>query len=94
MCLAIPMEVVDIPEPGRARVRRQGLEMDADLSLLEGVQIGDYLLIHAGFAIEKLDLKEAEERLELFRQLSLAEDGLAEDGPGAAEGGSPVEPLG
>lgn len=89
MCLAIPVEVIDLPEPGRARVRRDGLEFEVDLSLISEVKPGDYLIVHAGFAIEVLDLQEAEERLELFRRI--AEEQGDAPARGAREGGAPPE---
>ena len=47
-----------------------GIERDVDLSLVDKPQIGDYVIIHAGFAIEKFNTEEAEKQLELFRELA------------------------
>ncbi len=70
MCLAVPMEIVRINANGKALVRQDSLETEVDVSLLENPQAGDYVIIHAGFAIETLDLEEAEVRLKLFRAIS------------------------
>jgi hydrogenase expression/formation protein HypC len=69
MCLAIPMKVVELLPEGRARVEREGLETVVDVSLVEGPQVGDYLIIHAGYAIQALDQEEAVERLRLFDEM-------------------------
>ncbi|HBN08084.1 MAG TPA: HypC/HybG/HupF family hydrogenase formation chaperone [Cyanobacteria bacterium UBA8530] len=71
MCLAIPMKVVEI-EGERATVELEGIRRVIGLALLEGVEIGDHLLIHAGFAIQRLDEEAALETLEIFRQLKNA----------------------
>jgi hydrogenase expression/formation protein HypC len=59
-----------LPE-GKALVRQDGLETVVDVSLVENPQPGDYLIIHAGYAIETLDPAEAGERLKLFEQIGL-----------------------
>lgn len=72
MCLAIPMQVKSIT--GETAVCEiDGVKREASLMLVENVQVGDFLLIHAGFAMEKLDPGEAETTLALFRQLLAAE---------------------
>jgi hydrogenase expression/formation protein HypC len=68
MCLAVPMQVVSI-DGETAICEIDGVKREASLMMVDDVQIGDFLLIHAGFAIEKLDQADAEETLELFRQL-------------------------
>ena len=68
MCLAVPATVVSI-EGDRAVVDLMGVQHDANISLLEDVSIGDSVLLHAGFAIQKLDPEEAAETLALFEQL-------------------------
>ena len=76
MCLAIPMQVVSI-DGETAICEIDGVKREASLMLVEDVQIGDFVLIHAGFAMEKLDQADAEATLELFRQI-LAEGGGVE----------------
>lgn len=68
MCLAVPARVVSV-EGRLARVEVVGNVRRADLSLVEDVAVGDYVLLHAGFAIRKLERAEAEETLELFRSI-------------------------
>ena len=72
MCLAVPMKIVEILADGKALVRQDELETEADLTLIQDPKVGDYVIIHAGYAIESLDLEEAEERLELFRSVDEA----------------------
>ncbi len=72
MCLAVPMEIVSLQPEGRALVRQEGLEIEVDVSLLENPRVGDYAIVHAGFAIETVDPGEAEERLRLFDELAQA----------------------
>ncbi len=68
MCLAIPAKVINI-DGMTASVDMDGVKCEACIMLVEDVKVGDYLLLHAGFAIQKLDEKEALETLELWRQL-------------------------
>ena len=68
MCLSIPAKVVKI-EGETARVSVGGSKYNAGLQMLEDVQVGDYILLHAGFAIQKISEKEAEETLQLFREM-------------------------
>jgi hydrogenase expression/formation protein HypC len=65
MCLAIPGQIREI-DGVRARVEMQGNFITADLSLVDDPAPGDWVLVHAGFAIEKLDPEEARETLALF----------------------------
>ncbi len=69
MCLAAPMEIIELRESNKALVRQDTLELEIDVSLIEDAEIGDHVIVHAGFAIDKLDLEEAEERLKLFQAL-------------------------
>ena len=70
MCLAVPMRVVEIVEGSRARAEAGGISRVVDVSLLDNVVPGDYLIVHAGFAIEKLDPVEADARLALFDEMA------------------------
>lgn len=69
MCLAVPMKIVKIDSAGKALVEQDGLKTEVDLTLIEDAKVGDYVIIHAGYAIDLLDLEEAQERLKLFRAL-------------------------
>jgi len=68
MCLAVPLEVVSIVGD-TARVRAAGLELDVALDLVEGVRVGDYLIVHAGYAIQRLDADDALETLAIFERM-------------------------
>ena len=68
MCLAIPMKVIK-KNKDRAMVQSSGVRRDINISLLKNVKIGNYVIVHAGFAIEKLDEMRAKETLSLFRQM-------------------------
>ena len=68
MCLAVPGKVISI-EGDHGQVDILGVRHEAELSLLEDVKVGDYVLLHAGFAIEVLDEDSANETLELFQEM-------------------------
>ncbi len=68
MCLGIPMKVLKI-EGERAIAEVGGAEREISIALLEDLKIGDYVIVHAGFAIEKLDEKEAIETLDMIREI-------------------------
>lgn len=70
MCLAVPMRVTELIEGSKARAEAGGLSRVVDVSLVDNVAPGDYLIVHAGFAIEKLDPAEADARLDLFAQMA------------------------
>ncbi|MEQ8221582.1 MAG: HypC/HybG/HupF family hydrogenase formation chaperone [Candidatus Eremiobacterota bacterium] len=72
MCLAIPGKVLEIQE-NKGIVDISGMKIETRLDLLEDVKQGDYVLIHAGFAIERLLEEEAQERLNLFREMDMIE---------------------
>ncbi|NMC63736.1 MAG: HypC/HybG/HupF family hydrogenase formation chaperone [SAR324 cluster bacterium] len=75
MCLAVPMQLKSIDKHTRKGVAHlAGVKYDVDLSLLEDVKEGGYIIVHAGFAIEQLNEKEAEERIALFKELALHND--------------------
>lgn len=68
MCVAVPMRVRSI-DGHRALLESLGVVTEADISLLDAVIPGDYVLIHAGFAVAKLAAEDAEETITLFREL-------------------------
>lgn len=70
MCLAIPAEIIEIQEE-MATVRVGEALRKASLMLLpEQAQLGDYVIIHAGFALHKVDPEEAQESLRLLREMA------------------------
>lgn len=70
MCLAVPAKIIAMPAPAEGTVDMGGVRYTASLSLIEGAQVGDYVIVHAGFALQKLDEHEAEETLALFREMA------------------------
>jgi hydrogenase expression/formation protein HypC len=68
MCLAIPAKVIRV-EGSQALVTIEDIEYSASLLLLEDVNPGDFILLHAGFAIEKVDPEEAEETIRLLKEI-------------------------
>ena len=77
MCLAIPGKIVEIDtENQHATIDYgDGTKRQANVSLVD-VKKGDYVLVHAGFAIEVLDKKEAMETLDLFREMLSSEEAM------------------
>ena len=73
MCLAVPMQVKTITDY-LAVCEIDGVQREASLMMLDDVQVGDYVLIHAGFAIEKID--EAEAQLTLDAMRSILDQGI------------------
>lgn len=72
MCLAIPGKITEIidPENHIAKVEVGGVKRNVNIGMLEDeVRVGDYVLIHVGFAMSKVDEKEAEETLRLLQEL-------------------------
>ena len=68
MCLGIPMKVMSI-DGSEGMVESGGLSRKANFSLMKSVSIGDYVLLHAGFAIEKIKPEEAKKTLEMLKEL-------------------------
>lgn len=69
MCLAIPVKVVELLEGDQAMVDVGGVRKEISLALVEDIVVGDYVILHVGFAIQKLDPEEAEKTLALFAEL-------------------------
>jgi hydrogenase expression/formation protein HypC len=67
MCLAIPSKITKI-ENNMATIDVEGIQRKASLLLLEDARVGDYVIVHAGFAIQKLDEVAARETLDLLRE--------------------------
>ncbi|MHC1586378.1 MAG: HypC/HybG/HupF family hydrogenase formation chaperone [Candidatus Hecatellaceae archaeon] len=73
MCLAIPAKVLEIHGRWAKVDFGGGVTRDVNISLLEQVKEGDYVIVHAGFAIQVLDREEAEKTLELWEQILSAD---------------------
>jgi hydrogenase expression/formation protein HypC len=75
MCLAIPSKIVKI-EDNIGIIDVEGVRKEVSLLLIEDPRIGDYVIVHAGFAIQKIDEAEANESLKILREMaSLGYDG-------------------
>ena len=73
MCLGVPAEVLRVEADGRAEVSIAGAVREARVDLVPDVAVGDYVLLHAGFALQRLDADAAQEILELLREMVEAE---------------------
>ena len=69
MCLAIPVQSVEMDEMRQGRVEAMGLSQTASFTLVPQAQVGDWVLLHAGFAIEVVDEDYANETLELLKAM-------------------------
>ncbi|QGF23106.1 HypC/HybG/HupF family hydrogenase formation chaperone [Raineyella fluvialis] len=91
MCLGVPAEVIAIPESGepRARVAISGVErtVATDLIAAEELRAGDWVLVHVGFALSRIDAEEAAITLEQIRRLggTVLDDELAAFGRSAID---------
>jgi len=74
MCLAVPMLVLEVTDD-TAIAEIDGVRREASLLMLgEAVAVGDYIVVHAGFAISRIDPEEAQETLRMMREVFAAED--------------------
>ena len=69
MCLGIPMIVKHVESNQMAEAEAMGVKRTISVQLVPGVQAGDHVLVHAGFAIEIIDPLEAAERIELLKSM-------------------------
>jgi len=74
MCLGIPAKVTRIDRSKQGKVDYLGTKVKVNFALLEHVRPGDWVIVHAGFAITKLDEKEAQETLTLLREIVQAQE--------------------
>lgn len=72
MCLAIPMRVLEI-EGDTGTVELGGVKRSVGLQFIENAQPGEYVIVHAGFAIQRLDVEEAEKTLALLGEAGLVD---------------------
>lgn len=73
MCLATPAQVVEIADDGEnAVVSLGGVRTPCSLALVEDVVVGDYVILHVGYALSKLDPDEAQRTLELLAEMAAA----------------------
>jgi hydrogenase expression/formation protein HypC len=73
MCLAIPAQIVILLEHSRAVVELGGIRKEISLELIDEAKVGDYVIVHAGFALSRLDEEEALRTLALFSDMGREE---------------------
>jgi hydrogenase expression/formation protein HypC len=79
MCLAIPGKVIEIEgesQPEMGTVSFGGIQKRVCLEWVPGVKVGEYVIVHVGFAISKMDEEEAMETLRLFEEIDTSLDEL------------------
>jgi len=78
MCLAIPGRIIEMVDEanGIAKVDVSGVRRNVNIALLDGARVGDYVLIHVGFALSRVDEKEAELTLRTLQELGAYEQEL------------------
>ncbi|HMU38990.1 MAG TPA: HypC/HybG/HupF family hydrogenase formation chaperone [Pseudomonadota bacterium] len=69
MCLAVPAEVLEVFADDRAKVDMGGVRMTIGTAFIENPQVGDWLLVHVGHAINRIEKDEARKTLELLTEL-------------------------
>lgn len=69
MCLAIPAQIVELRDGDKAIVDLAGVRKEISLSLVDNVTVGDYVIVHVGYALNKLDPDEAARTLQLFAEM-------------------------
>jgi hydrogenase expression/formation protein HypC len=72
MCLAIPARVVELLENDQAVIDLGGVRKEISLALVSDVVVGDYVIVHVGYALNKLDQDEADKTLALFAEIAAA----------------------
>ena len=70
MCLAVPARVITLLPDDWVETDVGGVRTRISVALIDGVAVGDYVIVHAGFAITRLDVAEAEKSLALFAEIS------------------------
>ncbi|MHB0986118.1 MAG: HypC/HybG/HupF family hydrogenase formation chaperone [Sulfuricella sp.] len=71
MCLAIPARVAELLDNDTAVVDLGGVRKEISLALVDGIVVGDYVIVHVGYALNRLDPEEAEKTLQLFAEIGV-----------------------
>ncbi len=69
MCLALPCRIVELLPGDQAMIDVSGMRKEISLALVDGVAVGDYVIVHVGYALTRLDPEEADKTLALFAEL-------------------------
>lgn len=72
MCLAIPSEVIELLDDERATVDIGGAQHDISIAFVDDVSVGDYVLVHVGYALSRMDADEAKKTLDLIDEMNEA----------------------
>ena len=75
MCLGIPAQLVEVIEPGLAKAEVSGVRREVSTALLPEAEVGDWVLVHVGFALHTIDEEEAAKTLELLDQIEWSDVG-------------------
>lgn len=73
MCLAIPAQVTELLDDGMARIDMDGVSKAISIALVDNVGVGDFVVVHVGYALSKIDAEEAERTLALLREVAAME---------------------
>ena len=85
MCLAIPARIAEISPDGQtARVNLGAVTKEISLALVEGIGIGDFVLVHVGYALNRISEEEALETLDLMAKAGMLEEVLDDSAGGAS----------
>lgn len=80
MCLALPAKIISIETSSdTAMVALEGVKKEISLALVDDVAVGDYVLVHVGYALNTVSEEEAEKTLELMSEAGIIGEGTAED---------------
>ena len=71
MCLALPARIVELLDGDQCRVELGGVRKEISLALIDSAAVGDYVIVHVGYALTKLDPEEAAQTLALFAEAGL-----------------------
>lgn len=74
MCLAIPARIEQITGADMAIVNLGGVRKEISLALVDNIAVGDYVIVHVGYALQKLDRDEADRTLALFAEVQMLEN--------------------
>jgi len=69
MCLAVPAQIVELEDGGNAKVSIGGILQSVSVALIEDPRVGDYVIVHVGYALNKLDEEDARKTLEHLREI-------------------------
>jgi len=78
MCLAIPARIEELTSSGNAIVNLGGVRKEISLALVDDATVGEYVIVHVGFALQKLDQEEAELTLKMFAEMGVLDELRAE----------------